>query len=134
MTRIGILIFAAFAAIQFGGATVSFAQIVSTTEGASEQEIALRFVDYERRLNAILKTRRDEEKQFVAAVLLLVKNGDLEEKLIETSYKWVMNKRPDTKYPFVYFERVLRLQAQKEGLSIPEFDYAIYKTKVVRTP
>jgi hypothetical protein len=90
----------------------------------------LRFTDYEARLNAILKTRRDEEKKFVSEVMALVRNGVLPERLIETSYKWVMNKRPGTDYPFIYFERVLRIQAAVMKLEIPAFDYSIYDQRL----
>ena len=90
----------------------------------------LHFTDYEARLNAILKTRRDEEKKFVSEVMALVRNGVLPERLIETSYKWVMNKRPGTDYPFIYFERVLRIQAAIMKLEIPAFDYSIYDQRL----
>ncbi len=96
------------------------------------QEVELRFEDYEERLNAILKSRRDEERDFVKKVVNRVKAGTIPERLVETSYKWVLNERPDTKYPFVYFEKVLRLQAKKLRIesAVPEFDYDIYKRRV----
>ena len=89
------------------------------------------FEEYERQLNAILKTRRDEEKAFVKAVVKNVRDGKLPAKLISTSFKWVRNRRPNTNYPFIYFERVLRLQAAKLKLSkfVPEFDYDIYSQR-----
>ena len=91
-------------------------------------EIEARFDLYERQLNAILKTRRDEEKLFVKRVVDQVKLKKISSKLVNTSFQWVRNKRPGTKYPFVYFERVLRLQATKLELEdeIPPFDYGIY--------
>lgn len=104
---------------------------VSTAKAGADPN-DLRFIDYEERLNALLKTRRDEEKLFVAQVILKVKNGELPERLIETSYKWVMNKRPDTDYPFIYFERVLRIQAALLKIPLPDFDYEIYEKRVLR--
>lgn len=92
------------------------------------------FEEYERQLNALLKTRRDEEKAFVKEVVVKIRKGKLPSKLVSTSYKWVANRRPTTNYPFVYFERVLRLQAKKlkiEG-EIPPFDYDIYKSRAKR--
>lgn len=96
------------------------------------QEVDLRFEQYEELLNQILKTRRDEEKAFVAVVIARVQDGSIPERLVETSYKWVLNKRPDTNYPFVYFERVLRIQATQLELQqfIPEFDYDVYQTPI----
>lgn len=88
------------------------------------------FVEYERQLNAILKTRRDEEKKFVADVVRQVRLGKIPSKLVSTSYGWIRNKRPNTSYPFLYFERVIRLQAEraKLGKEIPRFDNSIYKS------
>lgn len=86
------------------------------------------FEEYERQLNAILRTRREEEKEFVARVVELIRTGEIPAKLVDTSYQWVRNKRPNTDYPFIYFERVLRLQAKQIKLDkkIPVFDYSIY--------
>lgn len=92
----------------------------------ANEEVELRFADYEARLNAILKTRRLEEQEFVNAVLAKVRAGDLPVPMMESSFLWVLSNRPDTPYPFIYFERVLRLQGELAGVSIPEFDYGIY--------
>ena len=88
------------------------------------------FVEYERLLNSILKTRRDEERQFVALLVQQVRLGRIPSKLVSTSYGWVRNKRPRTNYPFIYFERVLRLQAERVNLEsdIPQFNLAIYRS------
>jgi protease II len=84
------------------------------------------FEEYERRLNAILKTRRDDEKVFVKQVVEKIKEDKLPVKLIDSSFEWVRNQRPGTDYPFYYFERVLRIHATELGLQdeIPAFDYA----------
>ncbi len=86
------------------------------------------FIEYERQLNALLKTRRDEEKLFVGQVVAQIRLGKIPSKLVQTSYQWVRNKRPDTNYPFIYFEKVLRLQAAKLKLEkeVPVFDYSVY--------
>lgn len=117
--------------IIFGFVLLALGSSVSTVNG---QDVRLRFEQYEEKLNAILKTRRDEEKAFVAAVVQRIRDGDIPERLVETSFQWVRNKRPNTNYPFVYFERVLRLQAQKLELAqnIPAFDYEIYNTRISR--
>ena len=101
---------------------------------AQAQEVELRFEQYEVLLNQILRTRRDEETAFVNVVIARVRDGSIPEKLVETSYKWVLNKRPNTNYPFVYFERVLRIQATQMELErfIPEFDYEVYQTPIPR--
>jgi hypothetical protein len=89
---------------------------------------ASQFVEYERQLNALLKTRYDQEKEFVAKIVAQVRLGKIPSRLVSTSYSWVRNKRPDTNYPFVYFERVIRIQAKAINLEneIPKFDYSMY--------
>ena len=76
-----------------------------------------------------LKTRRDEERKFVKDIVLNVRAGKMPSKLIQTSFKWVQNKRPKTNFPFIYFERVLRLQASRAGIptAVPAFDFGIYR-------
>ncbi|MFO0455895.1 MAG: hypothetical protein ACK5Z0_07775 [Planctomycetota bacterium] len=110
------------------------AQELSTTaaEATSEDEVELRFRDYEAKIQAILKTRLNEEKAFVTSVMEKVRAGEIPEKMVETSYKWVLNKHPDTNYPFVYFERVLRIQGDKAGIEIPPFDYEVYRQRLGR--
>lgn len=94
------------------------------------------FEEYERRLNAILLTRRDEEKLFVARVVERVRTKRIPAKLVDVSYQWARKNRPDTKYPFIYFEKVLRLQAKKLGLEkeVPPFDFSIYKSAGQKIP
>jgi hypothetical protein len=110
------------------------AQELSTTaaEATSQDEVELRFRDYEAKIQSILKTRLNEEKAFVTSVMEKVRAGEIPEKMVETSYKWVLNKHPDTNYPFVYFERVLRIQGDKAGIEIPPFDYEAYRQRLGR--
>jgi len=84
--------------------------------------------EYERQLNAILKTRRDEEKEFISLLIKQVREEKIPAYLVDTSFQWVRNHRPDTDYPFIYFERVLRIQAESLELQdqIPPFDLEIY--------
>jgi len=110
------------------------AQELTTTssETDSEDEVELRFRDYEAKIQALLKTRLNEEKAFVTLVMEKVRAGEIPEKMVETSYKWVLNKHPDTNYPFIYFERVLRIQGDKVGIEIPPFDYEVYRQRLGR--
>ena len=89
------------------------------------------FEQYEIQLNAILKTRRDEEKLFVSLAVEQVRNGALTTRLINTSFRWVQNKRPNVNNRFIYFERVLRLLATRQGVgdAVPPFDTDIYSTR-----
>lgn len=102
-------------------------------ETDSEDQVELRFRDYEAKIQALLKTRLPEEKEFVTLVMNKVRAGEIPEKMVETSYKWVLNKHPNTNYPFVYFERVLRIQGEKAEIEIPPFDYEVYRQRLGRS-
>ena len=110
-------------------------QIFAQVESELEQELgSVRpIVDellskYEDQLNAVLKTRYESEKKFVEEVVDLVGQKKLPKKLVDSAWIWVRTNRPYTKYPFVYFERILRLQAAKLELEIPDFDRQRYYT------
>lgn len=112
-----------------------FASPIDSTRCAQAQSFApenftdQRFLQYEQQLNAILKTRRDEERKFVTDIVAKVREGKLPSKLIQTSFKWVQKKRPNTNFPFIYFEKVLRIQATRAGIpgTIPAYDFDIYR-------
>ncbi len=98
------------------------------TTGTTELVDDAFFVQYETQLNAILKTRLNEEKEFVRELVDQVRAENVSTRLINTSFKWVRNKRPNVKNSFVYFERVLRILANNQGVGqfIPDFDANIY--------
>jgi hypothetical protein len=80
------------------------------------------FQQYESQMQAVLRTRFPQEKDFVAQVVLMVQRDELPRNLVDSAWLWVRKNRPSTKYPFVYFERVLRLRAEKLKLAVPPFD------------
>ncbi len=86
-----------------------------------------RLQEYERQLNAVLKTRRAEERQFIKLLVEQIGTGAVSTELVQTSFKWVRKKRPDTTFPFLYFERVLRIIAVQQGIGdqIPPYDTSI---------
>ena len=86
-------------------------------------------IAYEKQLNAILKTRFAEEKEYVRKVVKLVSQEKIPRKVVDTSFKWVLNKRPLTNNRFIYFQRVLTLQGKKLRLPIPPFDDSFYRRR-----
>ena len=110
------------------GSILDLAATSQTDGPVDSATVRAQFIEFERQLNAILKTRRAEEQEFVGQVVNQIRLGLIPSRLVTTSFKWVRNKRPTTKYPFIYFERVLRLQAERIGLAdqVPPFDFSIY--------
>lgn len=119
------VMFVAVAATCFLSSATVFAQQALPDDLTPEQ-----VQEYERQLNAILKTRRDEEKAFVAAIVEKVRTRKIPSQLVSTSFRWVQENRPSSKYPFIYFVRVLRLQAEKIGLAdeIPVFEFKTFES------
>lgn len=102
-----------------------------------DEELAPALVEqYEQKLNAILKTRSDQERVFVAQLVANVQAGTVPIKLVSTSFRWVQQNRPLSNYPFIYFEKVLRLQADKIGVvdAIPPFDFEEFRSSGQRVP
>ena len=99
----------------------------SAVAQSNDQFSPERLREYERQLNAVLKTRKDEERQFIGLLVGQIGTGAVSPQLVQTSFKWVRKKRPDTTFPFLYFERVLRIMATQQGVGdqIPPFDMSI---------
>ncbi len=96
-------------------------------EQSSDQFSSARLQEYERQLNAVLKTRRTEERQFIKSLVGKIGTGEVSTEVVQTSFKWVRKKRPETTFPFLYFERVLRIIAtqQGNGAAIPPYSASI---------
>ena len=99
----------------------------SDSVGQDFNELSL--VQLELQLNAILKTRRPEEKAFISTVVKHVGEEKIPRRLVNSSFKYVSKRRPYTKYPFIYFVRVLQFQGKRERVTIPEFDFSIYSER-----
>ena len=125
ITRIAFFV---FVLCLFAG-PIDSARTVQAQTFTPENFTDSRFLKYEQQLNAILLTRRTEERKFISDIVANVRAGKLPSRLIQTSFKWVQQKRPRANFPFIYFEKVLRLQADKAGIAstVPPFDFGIYR-------
>ncbi len=90
------------------------------------RDVSEAFERYEAQLNAVLKTRLIEERDFVEQVVDLMQDKKLPKQLVDSAWLWVRNNRPYSSHPFIYFERILRLQAEGQDIELPEFDRSIY--------
>jgi len=62
-----------------------------------------------------LKVRRPVDFAFVARVCDSVNKGDLPRSLVQRTYLWARRKN---KHPFQYFQRAMRIQAERLGVSL----------------
>jgi hypothetical protein len=68
------------------------------------------------RLKNGLRVKAPRDVRFIEAVADRVREGRLPEKLVDSTYLWAI--RRGRKYPFPAFEHVIRLQADKLGVSL----------------
>ena len=68
------------------------------------------------RLKTGLRVKAPRDVAFVDTVAERVREGKLPEKLVDSTYLWAV--RRGKKYPFPAFEHVIRLQADKLGVSL----------------
>lgn len=90
------------------------------------------FEKYEARLNAVLLTHRTSEKEYISKIVKGIKDKKIPLSLVDESWLWVRDNRPRTRYPFVYFAKILKLQGERMKVKIPEFDFSIYSDRFDR--
>ena len=91
------------------------ALLVICSFAAKPQTASAQMTDLKETLEKGLKSRRPAEFAFIAKVVNLVNQKKLTLRLLLTTFKWARNKRPHA-YP--YFERAMRTQAAKLGVTI----------------
>ncbi len=87
---------------------------------------------YERQLQAVLRTRLLEEREFVARLVVLVQSEQIPKSLVDSAWLWVRNNRAGATYPFVYFERIIRLQSERTRIPLPAFDRSVFGNREAR--
>lgn len=99
-------------------------------KASAQDVINNRIPSLEERLNYGLKTRRPTEKAFIRKVVALVDAGKLKQKVVDESFFWVRRemeksrmgdpnaRKHISKYPFIFFQRVVTLNAKRVGVTI----------------
>jgi hypothetical protein len=76
-------------------------------------------VDLKTTLEKGLRARRKSEFQYISHVVGMVNSGALPRSLVESTFLWARKEaRAKQSYPFIYFERGLKLRAKKIGVDI----------------
>jgi hypothetical protein len=71
--------------------------------------------DLQQVLEAGLKARRPEEFRFIARVVRMVERKQLPRDIVESTFHWSRRQHPR---PFPYFQRGLRVRAERIGVQI----------------
>ncbi len=82
---------------------------------AAAPSVALELATLEERLEKDLRARRPQEFAFIDSVVEHVEKGKLPLSVVDSTYLWARTKQP---IPFPYFERALRLRAEKLGVEL----------------
>jgi hypothetical protein len=69
-------------------------------------------------LNARLKATTDERKNFIRFVVEQVNLKKLDIKLVVAVERYAIRRNPQ--FPFPFFERAMRIEAAKRGVTLPE--------------
>lgn len=64
-----------------------------------------------------LRARRPEEFAWIESVVDMVNTGQLPKKLVTVCFNW--SRKKNTKYPYQYFVRSLRILASRQGIDVP---------------
>lgn len=64
-----------------------------------------------------LRATTEERKAYVRLVVQLVESGRLEQSYVQAITRYAIRKNPQ--FPFPYFERAMRFEAQKRGITLP---------------
>lgn len=64
-----------------------------------------------------LRARRPEEFAWIEDIVDMVNTGQLPRKIVTVCFNW--SRKKNTKYPYQYFVRSLRILAGRQGIEIP---------------
>ena len=86
----------------------------------------------EERLTFGLRVRTADEKKFIKKIVGLVNIGKLDQKYVDQAFFWVQReikrkqegdpkaKKHIEKYPFFYFKQIVKLNAKRAGVVVPD--------------
>lgn len=102
-----------------GWANASQAQIVAP--GPSQDGSAYgqgdQIASLEDQLINRLRATEEQQRGYIRRIAMLVRQGQLEPRLVVAVYRYSIRRYPA--YPFPYFERAMRYEAGKRGVSLP---------------
>ena len=81
----------------------------------AEQMLSLNTVELKDQLNYGLRVAFTEQQLFVDQVVAKVEAGELSRAMVNVVYVWAKKRKPNI--PFPYFEYVMRLLAEKRGIT-----------------
>jgi hypothetical protein len=87
-----------------------------------------RFANLEEQLTNRLRATSEEQRDYVKFVVKQVREGKLDTKLVVAIERYARRRHP--RLPFLFFERALRYEANKRGVTLP----TVMKFASTKTP
>lgn len=110
------LLAAILASICFIGSSQARAQSPIDLNEA-ERMLDLNVVELEDQLVKGLRLFTAQQKEYVHAVVVGVKNRQIPRSMVNVCYVWSLERNP--KYPFLYFQPALRAIGKQRGITVP---------------
>ena len=102
------------ASLIVAGASTSEAQI---SDKSTFEPTGSRTATLEQRLVNQLRATTEERKAYIHLVVELVNNGQFDRRYLLAIERYAVRKNPQ--FPFPYFERAMRFEAEKRGITLP---------------
>ncbi len=90
-----------------------------------------RYATLEEQLTNRLKATREDQQNYIRLVVKKVRKGRLEARLVVAIERYALRRNPH--YPFPFFERALRFEANKRGVPLPDLQQ-VASTKAAPRP
>ena len=113
MLRICAVLFACLVLILIVGGRRAAAEVQTALEPGGS--IAAEIAGLKDQLEKGLKARRPVEFEFIEKVVEMVETEKLPLDLVRSTFQWARYKKP---YPYPYFERGLKIRAEKLGIEM----------------
>ena len=111
------------------GMSTSHAQITPPREIT---EPGVRTATLEEQLTNRLRAVREEQREYIRLIVRQVERKKLEVRLVFAVERYAIRRNPQ--YPFPFFERAIRYEAAKRGVSLPTVvQYTSTRNPVTRT-
>ena len=108
-----VFVFLALVGFEWGLASVVLAP--TGARGATPPRRQRNVGDLQERLEVGLRPRHPDDFAFLKRVVDAVKNDQLPLQTVQVTFNWARRRRP---YPFPYFQRAVKLQAAKRGVTL----------------
>lgn len=105
----------AVVAVAFATTTPNLA---SGEDAVRQGSVSAEIAGLQDQLNSRLKARRPEEFAFIALVVQKVQQDELPLELVNTTFQWVLKNKKKERFPFFYFQTILRIRAAELGITI----------------